>query len=323
VKIDNTSIKTFQDCPLKFHTRHREHWTGRFRSAALGFGGAVHEGLKAWYQGDLDGLTIPSRIENAVEAIKLAWPENMPYDDYRTMARAQEMMIRYIKEYPSENFKVLQVEVPFKFELGRWILWCKECLHESPPFFGNGFPRSECQQCGAALEPIEYGGIFDTLTQFGVGSQSVLYVLEHKTTSQLGPLFFRQFDLDNQVSGYCWAGQQVSGRLIGGANINALCLTNSKSSPNFKFDRAMIGRNPTQIENFKNDVASTCNEIARCERTGIWRMHTNHCHNKYGLCEYHSVHILSDPDDRRRRLETDYRQEEWDFESRDDVAGAV
>jgi hypothetical protein len=317
MKVDNTMLLQYQDCPLKYKTRIEDWWTSRFRSGALGAGGAMHEGLKAWYQGSLDGLSLASRIEMAVAAIQINWPENQPADDFRTLARAQELMIRYIKEYPSETFKILQVEVPFKFELGRCILWCKECNYLNPPCGPGGLPRETCQSCGKPLEQIEYGGIFDLLTAYVAGTSSVVYVGEHKTTSQLGAMYFHQYYLSNQVTGYVWGAGQVSGKVVGGALINALCLT---TGGNMKFAREMVHRNPSDIERWKNDVADTCNAIATSQRTGIWRMHTNNCMGKYGQCEFHSVHILSNPDEQRRRLETDYKKEEWNFEKRDDPA---
>lgn len=317
MKVDNTMLMSFQKCPLFYLTRHEEHWTSRYASGALGHGGAMHEGLKAWYQGMKDGVHIHSRAEMALEAINLAWPDSHPVDDFRTKERALRMMVEYIKEYPAETFQILEVEVPFCFELGRFILWCEACQHESLPFTSTGFPTVICHRCAGELEPIEYGGIFDTLTQFGGGSQSVTYVLEHKTTSQMGPTYFTQWELHNQVTGYCWGASVASGKLVGGANINCLCLT---TGGNMKFDRRMIGRNLSQIEEWKNNVARTCNEIAYARRTGQWRMSTEQCVGKYGTCMFHSVHVLSDPDERRRRLEVDYVKQEWDFERRDDTA---
>lgn len=316
MKIDNTMLTSFQRCPLLYKTRIVDWWTSRYASAALGHGGAMHEGLKAWYQGAIDGLSTTERAEAALHAINDSWPQNHPIDDFRTKQRAMELMVRYIKQYPFESFQVIAVEIPFTFELDRVILWCKNCLMENPPWSGN-FPRQYCKQCNLPLEPIEYGGIVDCLTQFGVGSQSVNYVLEHKTTSELGGNYFTQWEIHNQITGYCWGAGQASGKLIGGANLNVLCLT---KGGNIKFDRRMIGVNPSQIEEWKNDVARTCNEIAYAQRHGHWRKSTDHCVTKYGTCQFHSVHLLSDPVDRERRLETDYIKQEWNFEKRDDTA---
>ena len=320
MKVDNTMLLAFQKCPLFFRERHELHWASRYASGALGHGGAVHEGLKAWYQNMKDGGGAVRGVELAVQAISDAWPENHPIDDFRTKERAQRLMLAYIQEYPSETFTILEVEVPFVFELGRSILWCKDCCFENSPLVAS-LPREYCAACNQLLEPIEYGGIFDTLTRYGpMTSQSVNYVLEHKTTSELGDHYFVQWEIHNQITGYCWGASQASGKLIGGANVNVLCLT---KGGNMKFKRRMIGVNPSQIEEWKNDVAVECNNIARAQRLGHWQKRTDSCVSKFGTCLYHSVHLLSDPDERRRRLETDYVKEEWNFERRDDAAAAV
>jgi len=311
-------LMAFQKCPLYYKTRIEDWWTSSFASGALGHGGAMHEGLKAWYQGTKDGVDIYKRSEAALSAIDLAWPENHPIDDFRTKQKAMEMMVNYIKTYPQETFQILQVEVPFTFELGRHLLFCTECGVDNPPF-ENGFPTIRCGNCDRELEPIEYGGIFDCLTQFGGGSQSVLYILEHKTTSQLGAGYFLQWEFHNQMVGYCWGAEQVSGKLIGGANLNALCLTRGG---NIRFERRMLGISRSQIDEWKSDVAATCNEIEYARRTGHWRKSTEQCVGKYGPCQFHSVHSLVQPEERRRRLETDYIKQEWNFERRDDAVHA-
>ena len=317
MKVDNTMLMAFQKCPLYYKTRIEDWWTSRFASGALGHGGAVHEGLKVWYQGMKDGLPPLVRAQAALEAVNSSWPENHPIDDFRTKAKALELLVEYFKLYPQETFQILQVEVPFTFELDRFILHCKNCDWTNPPHIGtSGLPRSGCQSCGQELEPIEYGGIFDVLTQFGGGSQSILYILEHKTTSMLGATYFLQWEIHNQVIGYCWGAQQVSGKLIGGANLNSLCLTRGG---NIKFERRLIGVSQSLIDEWRTDVAATCNEIDLARRTGHWRKSTEQCVGKYGPCQFHSVHTLVHPDERRRRLEADYVKQEWNFEKRDDA----
>jgi hypothetical protein len=171
----------------------------------------------------------------------------------------------------------------------------------------------KCDECGAELEHIEYGGIFDTLVEMG-GQRPMLYVLEHKTTSQLGPLYFHQYYINNQVTGYVWGAQNLSGQRVGGAIINALCVT---SSGKISFARQHTHRNAEDIERWKDDVAATCNMIREAEVAQHFPKFTGSCMGKYGMCAYHGVHILTTPDEQRRRLETDYVQSEWDFERRD------
>lgn len=282
MKIDNFALTMFQSCPAKYDLRMRQGWTARRRSAALGFGGALHEGLAAWYR-------THDKVK-ALEAIHNFWPANVPTDDYRNKAKCVEVMIEYLRHYPSEMWNVV------------------------------GFPDNPMIECTFTLdtgltledgEPIEYGGIFDGLIEMN----GVVYVLEHKSTSQLGATYFNQFKPNNQVTGYVWAAQHLSGGRVGGALINAIGVY--KSSPT-KFERTITSRSSEEIDEWLKNVRNTCQMIRDCEKRGVWPLHTPSC-VQYGLCEFHSVHSLSSAKTRERLLEQDYVREPWSFEQRDDT----
>ncbi len=313
MKIDNYALTMYQKCPALYQLRHILRWQPRALSAALGYGKVIHSGLETWYS-NID-LPNSERLELAKQTILDKWPDNQPTDDFRNADKARELLERYSKEYPQETWKPLLIEVPFAYELGRWILHCKNCFRWNVPFNLEGAARNECATCMASLEPIEYGGIFDMLVEFNPGKYGTLYVLDHKTTSQLGKMFFHQFFISNQITGYVWGAQQASGRKVGGAIINALCTT---IGGKISFDRSMTNRSEQDIEVWKDDVAATCNRIRMSELTGHWERHTDQCMGKYGLCAYHNVHILSDPAEQAQRLATDYIQDTWDFENRND-----
>lgn len=286
MKIDNFALTMFQSCPAKYDLRMRQGWTARRRSAALGFGGALHEGLAEWYK-------THDKVK-ALEAINKHWPHNTPTDDYRNLEKCVTVMIDYLRHYPSEMWNVV------------------------------GFPENPMVECTFTLdtgltledgEPIEYGGIFDGLIEMN----GVVYVLEHKSTSQMGPSYFNQFKPNNQVTGYVWAAQHLSGGRVGGALINAIGVY--KSSPT-KFERTITSRSNEEIEEWLKNVRNTCQMIRDCEKRGVWPLHTPSC-VQYGLCEFHSVHSLSSAKTRERLLEQDYVREPWSFEQRDDVKEAT
>lgn len=301
MRVDNFILTQFQTCPAKFELRAIEHWTSRRKTGALGFGAALHEGLAEWYK--------TGSQEGALMQIHRLWPDNMPIDDWRTKEKCMKVMAEYIRTYPSENFSIVgmpdhpMIECTFTLDTGMHLS-CFAC--------GPGYEEgSTCLKCDHPLEPIEYGGIFDGLIEFS-GS---VYILEHKTTSMLGGYYFNQFKPNNQVTGYVWAAGLMSGQRVGGAMINAIGLY--KSSPT-KFERQLTSRSQNEIDEWLGNVRATCELIQHCKRTGHWPMHTAAC-TLYGKCEYHDVHVLGTENERRKRLETDYIREEWNFENRDDV----
>ena len=282
-----------------------EGWTSRRRTGALGFGSALHIGLAAWYKtGDPVAC---------LQAINAAWPDNMPIDDWRTKEKCIVTMAEYIKEYPTETWKIvgapdnLVIEVPFTLDFGMYLP-CTDCESASESLVGPPEDPA-CQNCGEMKEPLEYGGIYDMLVDFG----GQLFVVDHKSTSVLGPSYFNQFNPNNQMTGYIWAASQLSGAKVTGAIINAIGVMKTGKT---KFAREITSRSPEAIATWKRNVYVEACNIKEHERLGFFPQRTQAC-TMYGLCEYHSVHSLQHATEQVKRLEQDYVKESWDYEMRD------
>lgn len=299
MKVDNFALSMFQTCPSKYDLRIRQGWSVSGKAAALGFGGAMHEGLAAWYK--------EGTVEAAIQAIHDSWPQGMPPDDYRNEGKAFKVMAEYIKEYPGETFTIVQgaegalIEVPFSIDTGMFLV-CERCDGKMP-----SHPKGWC--CGEPLEPIEYGGIFDGLIEFG----PQVYVLEHKTTSQLGSQYFNQFKPNNQITGYIWGAGLLSGKRVGGALINAIGAYKAGTT---RFVRDFTTRTERDIAEWMKHVKYICQAIKNYEKMGVWPMHTSAC-TLYSGCEFRKVHVLSQEKDRQRQLDQAFVHDPWDYEQRD------
>lgn len=272
--IDSTALTTFQACPLRFRRRMRDGWRSRYQSNALGFGSAIHAGLAEWHRGN--GLVA------ALQAVEQNWKDPESMDDYRTLSKCLEVMTEYSKRYPKEVFITKMIEVPFQLDLG------VRCF--------DG-------------EPIEYGGIFDGL----VDHTGQVFILEHKSTSMLGSQYFNQFRPNNQVTGYVWAAQQLSGANVAGALINAIGVYAKGAT---KFERQLTSRTQFEIDEWKQNVKHVCDEIRRAELNDTWEMRTNSC-VQYGRCEFLNICQLGQAKERQRLLEQDYLYEPWNFSAQD------
>jgi len=291
-----------QGCPAKYQLRMLEGWTSRRRTGALGFGSALHIGLAEWYRsGD---------HSKALMAIHEAWPDNMPIDDWRTKEKCLVTMAEYIKNYPGETWKVVGmpdnpvIEVPFTLDFGMYL----PCSQGHVPI-DDGIYEPICPVCGEEREPLEYGGIYDMLVDFG----GQLFVVDHKSTSVLGPQYFNQFNPNNQMTGYIWAASQLSGAKVTGAIINAVGVMKTGKT---KFEREITSRSPEAIERWKRDVYVEACDIKEHKRLGHFPQRTQSC-TMYGKCEYHDVHVLQHATEQVKRLEQDYVKESWDYEMRD------
>lgn len=305
MKVDNFTLEQFI-CPAKYDLRINKGIVPLRKKPSLGFGGVMHTGWAEWYRTGSEA--------KALKAIHDHWPEVMPSDDFRTEAYALKVMHAYVQEYPSETWKVLQgpngaiVEQAFTVDTGMY-LECQDCggyMSELDADTGT------CSNCGEPLESIQYGGIIDVGAEFG----DMLYVVDHKTSTRLGDgsYYFLQYKPDNQMTGYIWGLNKLTNRRIGGAIINAAGLYKSGET---KFKRSITNRSDFEIAEWLIGVRTRCNEIKRCERSGIWRLETSSCMD-YGECEYRSIHVLNDPVSREKRMEQDYVKSTWNYEERDD-----
>ena len=129
----------------------------------------------------------------------------------------------------------------------------------------------------------------------------------------MGGSYFNQFRPNNQVSGYVWASQALSGLRVGGALVNAIGVYAKGET---KFERQIISRTPDEIEEWKLNVQMVANEIRRAEVTGKWEMRTVNC-TMYGKCDYLDVHQLGHIKERQRLIEQDYVVDHWDFMNQD------
>lgn len=280
IKLDNTALTAHQTCPAKFDLRINQGWAARFRSGALTFGGAFHAGLAEWYR--------TGQRDLAFNAIVAAWEPTANDEDWRTLEKCLRTMDEYTRVYPAEAF------VPVRDPEGNAMI-------EIPFSLDTGLVTSQ----GV---PIEYGGIFDGLVDYG----GQVFVLEHKTTSMLGQYYFDQFRPNNQVSGYVWAASMLSGRKVNGALINAIGVFRVGKS---KYERQFTTRTEHEMDEWKMNLVSTASEIVHHQQTGYWPMRTSAC-TLYGRCEFHSVHSLATQTERANMLELEYEYNPWDYEKR-------
>lgn len=303
MKIDNFALQTFQDCPWKYNLRIKKGWTPRAKSAPLGFGSCMHEGLAAWYKTGSKAA--------ALAAIEESWPLGMPSEDYRNKTKAVSVMLDYTKKYAAEGFSVVgapdnpMIEKAFTLDTGMFL----SCIKCGPVAGAWDMEHGDtCPNCEEPLEPIEYGGIVDGIVEFS----GKVYILEHKTTSQLGSQYFYQFHPNNQVTGYIWGARGMSGRRVGGAIINAIGVY--KASPT-KFEREITTRSDSELEEWLENIRCSAELLWQCEREDTWPTHSRMC-TMYGRCEFHSVCVLAEPADREKMLQSAYRLERWDHEDR-------
>lgn len=314
--IDNSSMELFTTCPrqaLYYIIRRREL---NRSSIALDFGGAFHGVLEYRYKKygvdylgasqAADCIDWINRIQTKPptaderraheEAQKRSWLPLPPYlvtpeDDYRTRGYLIDGMNQYVQQYPAETFSIARlpsgdpaVEIPFAFPLG---------VVDSP-LFGR--------------ISIVWTGKIDLVYESG-GSLSVL---DHKTTSMMGPQFFSEFEIAHQMYGYVAATEYVMGRLVERITINGLgCRKPTKTGQRYEFNRHHIPVSRPILAEWHDDCLAIVSDfIGHCER-GYFPKHTKWCIGKYGACQFRPVCGMA-PEHREFTLTSaEYRNVTW------------
>ena len=121
-----------------------------------------------------------------------------------------------------------------------------------------------------------YHGKCDGLVLYQDG---YFYILEHKTSASKGYLSLKP---NHQIDGYHFGVGEIYHKEIKGCIFNQIYMSKKQN----EFVRELTLRSPNDIEDFKKDTISWCDDINRCNERNHWRKNTNSCGAYYKACEY-------------------------------------
>lgn len=253
-------ILDYATCPRKYYWRNVRRIVPVEKHKALSFGYCMSEALRAWRRS--------SSVEDAKEAFVAAWvsdgkilkQEFDPDDpkDFRTVHRGFDLIKEYTSQYPDEPSQVIQSEVKF-----------------------DGVSLGIVD--GVA---IQARGRIDGVLMIG----NDINVLEDKTTSALGPSFFKTIKSSLQVSLYLWISDQLGLFKIGDKSTTPRCIINAMRvhPKEFKFDRDIVLKSRSKLNLIQENLLDWVKQIFWSEKTGIYPMNDidgSIC-EKYNGCEY-------------------------------------
>jgi hypothetical protein len=247
VRINYSRVQTFQRCPRFYHYRYIRNLVPKKEALPLLIGRAVHAGLASHYAKESDG---EAQIKHAFEETRTGAAWLKPELDELTLQEEYTLQIfRWYKEqYPREPWTILAPEVEGHVPLGPHELYFR--------------------------------------TDGVVSMDAYPWLLEHKTTSQLGSAFFRKFRLDAQISLYIYAVGVKLGIKPRGAIINAICKSRT-------FNRATFARDPVTRTQWQLDdcCAQTVQQVNEIERLvplpeEEYLRHYNECVRYNRTCDY-------------------------------------
>lgn len=290
--IDNSSLEVDTTCPRAAHYHLGLRIKSSKEKSALEFGRIIHKALDVRYRTCASMYAQTPEVEAAMLAVLeqefSKW--SPPEDDFRTHSFAVELINRYGITYPFESFEIVRlpdgrpfIEVPFALPLG--TLEIKDDLLVRDIVTNEIAPRY------VDTINLVWSGKIDLAYRASSGG---LYILDHKTTSMMGPSFFTEFELSHQMYGYVWAAQTLFNQPVEGFCINALATRKpTKTGKALEFERKNYTVSKAHLDEWQHDCIHIVSNYVESVRSGYMPKHTKWCCGKYGVCQYHSVCTLN------------------------------
>lgn len=226
-KISNTQRSMFRTCPQKWYwaycLRGRKSMA---RGVDLIAGGAFAKGLEVARKCFFDeGLDSEDAIEEGVAAASLEYGDD-PFDGHK---KSRSKTLGAVYAYFNHWRLDMDYLHPFKTGAGTGI----EFRFAVPLPIEHPYLQ----------QPLLYDGRVDMIAEHK--DIKGLWIVDEKTTTQLGASWRKKWYLDAQPTGYIWAGAQhgyhVAGALIRGISF----LSNS-----YGFEEALCPRTEFQVEDW-------------------------------------------------------------------------
>lgn len=286
---DSTSLGYLKTCPRLYQYTMIEGFRRSGPSVHLDFGGWYHKALENYDKFIADGKSHDDALAEVVlEALKWTWINGAPWvaekeDTNKTRETLVRSVIWYLEKYgPNDAAKTIilangkpAVELSFRLEL---------------PF--NAAPNQPYLLCGHLDRVVEFTG----------GT----YVMDRKTTkTTLSSYYFDQYEPDNQMSLYSFAGKVMYSLPINGVVIDAVQIAVGFS----RNERGFTFRTDAQNEEWIEDAKHWFNLARQFAEANYWPMNDKSCH-QYGGCVFRKICSKS-PEVRGRFLESDFTRRYW------------
>jgi hypothetical protein len=306
--VDNSMLELLNTCGrrLNFNRLHRRIPVAE--SASLNFGSAIHLALELRYIQCGTEMVDSTYWQDCSTLLTRFFDQHpVPFEEYRNLNWAMEVVRRYTSKYSLEDFNLLEwqekkmcLHCQDEVQPHNACLFCKGAGHikrmvEIP------FALKLCKLSGI---DIFYCGRIDLPVQLPEG----LFILDHKTTSMLGANFFDGMKRTAQQRGYCWSFQELCKTPVRGYIINAIRAkepplyvtkgTESKRTGKTltpeswweeSLQRERFYLNPSELDEWKHNTISLLEEFLWNYNRGVLPMKTEWCVSKYGRCAYFDV----------------------------------
>ena len=274
IYIDGTMRSAFRTCPRKFYwsyvRRKVPHHSSIHLHAGKAFARACEEVRIAHY---LHGLPWEDAIMEGLISLYRAWYKGVheepdPQGTGKTLPTMLHLLESYFREYDMAGSDITPL--------------IRDCGKPAVEFsFAIPIPDTSHPSTG---EPFLYVGRLDMLAHRGQ-NQDVVWPVDEKTTSALGPKWGSQWMLRGQFIGYCWSarsyGYHVPGAIVRGCKIT--------STGQIGFAEVPIQIPDHVITLWLEELKRDCRNISEAWVSGDWSYDFADGCSAYGGCPYQTV----------------------------------
>ena len=178
-----SALNTFRNCPRKYKNRYLDNLRPRERAEALSFGSVIHTAIELWYRSS----DVESRLRDVLTYVDDAFENRVV--DFNQMVQwhlATAMIRGYAERYATEEFEVVEVEKEFVGEI------------RNP-------------DTGRQSQTFRIAGKVDGIVRCHDG----LYLLEHKTASNIDASYLDKLWTDTQIALYSFHLRQLGYPIVG------------------------------------------------------------------------------------------------------------
>lgn len=224
----------------------------------------------------LDSWWVDKDVSKAVGIFKEDFKERPDEDDKRTHSMGEWIIKNYDSKYRNQPQELVVGEQEFTIRLPN----------------GNNF-------IGRIDKIVRWDG--------------ALWVLDHKTTSQLGASYRKTIEPNLQFTGYIYAARALGYHAVGvivDAILVAKGLTSAKNSSLTALARFDGYKSEEVIEEWLKTAVSIQGRIRIDSDCDAWTPNWDAC-TYYGECPYRRI-CVEDPNIRERVIVSDYKVNHWD-----------
>ncbi len=252
---------------------------------------AALEGYRSEYEATQD---YDAAVARGLEALIKSYGPNDYEGETKTFDLVVAAFVEYLFNYPpgKDHVRPLKLETKAAIEFS-FVFEIPEVLH----------PQTK--------EPLLFAGRFDQLVEYN----GAIFVFDDKTTSSMGPLWRKQWDLRSQFTAYT-VGALEHGYQVAGAIIRGMAILKTKCST----AEAITYRPAWLVERWRERLVFDCKRMIEAWHSNYWphRGEESDACTSYGICPFMTLCTSHDP---KPYYSVYYDVQRWDPIARERIRG--